>query len=98
MQNSSFVRSLAECRAQVRALQVKLDECSPAGSADPQWRTSGFERPPQGVSAVSSDPLSLDVSLTAIGEAARRLLQDLEQPDNGYRVTDFSGRARRVGA
>jgi hypothetical protein len=95
--SQQFERSLAECQAQVRALHIKLDDCLPAGSADPQWRVSGSDRPPLRIQSDSADPPTVDITVMAIGKAARRLLRDLERPSNGHRATDRSGRSRTVG-
>ena len=89
-----FTRSLEECQDRISALRAKIDTLPPTGRAHTEWGPSALAGPlgrPQ--APCPEDQPAVDASLTAIGDAARRLLHDLEDPIGRGGATDRVGNA-----
>lgn len=81
-----FERSLDECRGRISALHAKLESCSPTGPVHSGWHPSGSARLDQlGPAFSTQDGPGVDAALSAIGNAAQRLLRGLERPGDASR-------------
>jgi hypothetical protein len=89
-----FTRSLEECQDRISALRAKLDAFPPTGRPHTEWGPSALAGPLGSPQAPwPEDRPAVDASLTAIGDAARRLLHDLEEPTGRGGATDRVGNA-----